>query len=223
MTKPKPWSHSALEAFKNCPRQYHAVRVIKSVVETEGPQATWGKEVHKHFEDRLANGVVLPAALEMHEEFLARLEALPGQQFVEQQIALNTNGQPCEYFADDVWFRGVIDYLKIDGDHARVIDYKTGKQHQKLQQLFLFTLYVFAAYPQVQSVRAEFYWTQSRSLVGVTCTRENIDGLWAVFIPDLKQFAQAFREDIWQPRQSGLCRRHCPVTDCEFNGLGLRR
>ena len=46
--------------------------------------------------------------------------------------------------------------------------------------------------------------------------RDQIDQLWAPFIGDLKQYMQAFREDIWQPRQSGLCNGWCPVTDCEF-------
>jgi hypothetical protein len=214
--KPKPWSHSALEDFKNCPRAFHEKRVLKSVVETKGEATIWGEQVHKHFEERLVDGVVLPPALEMHEEFLAGLEALPGEQFVEQRIALNTGGQPCEFFADDVWFRGVIDYKKVNGDHARVIDHKTGKYHQKLGQLFAFMLHTFAQHPEVQRVTAEYYWTQTKTCVGVTYGRERIPELWKMFIADLRQYAEAFKTDTWQPRQSGLCNGWCPVTSCEF-------
>lgn len=221
--KPKPWSHSALEAFKNCPRAFHATRVEKSVVETKGEATIWGEQVHKHFEDRMRDGVVLPDALAMHEDYLTRLQELPGQAYIEQKIALNTCAQPCEFFADDVWYRGVIDYMKIDGEHALVVDYKTGKMHQKLGQLYLFMLHTFAAHPQVQMIKAEYYWTQTRTTNGARYPRSRVPEMWAMFVPDLRQYAKAFKEDIWQPRQSGLCKRHCPVTDCEFNGLGLRR
>jgi hypothetical protein len=46
--------------------------------------------------------------------------------------------------------------------------------------------------------------------------RDQIGAVWGEFLPNLKQYAQAFKEDIWQPRQSGLCGGYCPVTDCEF-------
>lgn len=221
--RPLPWSHSALEDFKNCPRAYHAKRVEKSVVETKGEATIWGEKVHKHFEERLKDGVVLPSELETHEAFIAELEALPGAQLIEHRIALNLSGQPCEFFADNVWYRGVIDYAKINGSHARVIDWKTGKVHQKLQQLYLFALHTFIAHPEIETIRSEFYWTQARSTWGVNCDRSRIPELWGAFLPDLKQYAQAFQTDTWQPRPSGLCKRHCPVTDCEFNGLGNRR
>jgi hypothetical protein len=216
MTQPKPWSHSVLEMFKNCPKQYHEVRVLKSVTETKGEATVWGEEVHKHFEERMANGVVLPPVLEMHEPFLARFEALPGQQLVEQRIALNTRGQPCGYWDPDVWYRGVIDLMKIRGDSALIIDHKTGKHHTKFGQLKLFALHTFAAYPDVNQIRGEYYWTQLRSTGGQTYVRSQIPVYWQEFLPDLRQFAQAFRTDTWQPRQSGLCNGWCPVEKCEF-------
>lgn len=214
--KPKPWSHSALDDFVNCPRAYSEKRIFKSVEETKGEATIWGEQVHKHFEDRLVEGVALPPILEMHEAFLARLEALPGHQFVEEKIALNTSGQPCEFFGDEVWFRGVIDYLKVNGSQALVIDHKTGKVHQKTQQLSLFAIWVFAKYPEVETVCAEYYWTQNRAKAGATYHRHQIPQLWAPILPNLRQYMQAFQQDLWQPRQSGLCRGFCPVTSCEF-------
>lgn len=214
---PKPWSHSALEQFKNCPRQYHEVRIAKSVTETKGEATIWGEQVHKHFEDYLTDGVVLPPELSAHEPFLNRLLDLPhDHRFVEQRIALNRTATPCEFFGDDVWFRGVIDFGIVHGDFARIIDFKTGKHHTKFGQLKLFALHTFAAYPEVQSVRCEYYWTQTLTLNGQTYIREQIPSLWASFIPDLKQYAEAFRTDTWQPRPSGLCNGWCCVTDCEF-------
>jgi hypothetical protein len=214
---PKPWSHSALDDFKNCPRAYHEKKVLKSVVETKGEATIWGEVVHKHFEDFLTDGVALPPEVAMHEPFLLRLLDMPHQhRFVEERIALDRNADPCEFFHDNVWYRGVIDFGVVNGEHARLVDHKTGKHHSKFGQLKLFALWVFAKYPEVQSARCEYYWTQTMTLNGETYTREQVPQLWAGFIPDLKQYADAFKTDTWQPRQSGLCRGWCPVTDCEF-------
>jgi hypothetical protein len=141
--RPMPWSHSRLEDFKNCPRAFHEKQVLKSVVETKGEATIWGERVHKHFEERLVDGVVLPPELECHEPFLGRLEAMPGTKHVEARIALNTAGQPCEFFGDNVWFRGVIDFMNIDGSHALLVDHKSGKHHTKFGQLKLFALHTF--------------------------------------------------------------------------------
>jgi hypothetical protein len=222
--KPKPWSHSALDQFKNCPRAYHAHRVEKSIPYVEGPEAAYGNIVHKHFEDRLRHGLVLPSDLQSHELYLARLEALPGVGEAEQEIALNRSGQPCGYWDADVWYRGKVDYLKVHLDMARVYDWKTGKPHQKLLQLYEYALWTFLKHPAVTKVYAEYYWTKAPSTpTGVTVMRTQIPEIWAMLIPDLKQMVEAYATDIWQPRPSGLCKRHCAVSDCEFNGLGNRR
>lgn len=213
---PKPWSHSALEDFKNCPRAFAEKRVYKSVVETKGEATIWGEVVHQHFEDRLTDGVVLPPELAEHEGFLARISALPGQQFVEQRIALDTSGKPCEFFADDVWFRGVIDFMKVTEDRAFILDHKTGKPHQKFGQLKLFALHTFIAHPTVQAIHAQYYWTKTATTTQETYFRSEIPELWSPFLRDLRQYAEAFKTDTWQPRQSGLCRGWCPVTTCEF-------
>lgn len=221
--KPLPWSHSRLEDFKNCPRAFYEKQVAKSVVEEKGEAIIWGQEVHKHFEDRLAAGVVLPDNLQEHEAFLCKLEAMKGRLTVEERIALNVKAQPCGFFDDGVWFRGVIDAMKINGTHAYIVDHKTGKQHSKYGQLRIFALHTFIAHPEVTTVRAEYYWTKTCVATGQDFTRDDIPALWAEFTPSLKQYAQAFREDVWQPRQSGLCRGWCPVTDCEFWSPKRRR
>ena len=222
---PKPWSHSALEQFKNCPRSYHEHRIAKSVVEVKHPATLWGERVHKDFEDMMRDGIALPLDVAIHEDYLLRLKAMPGTEMIEEQIAFNKKLQPCGYWDDDVWYRGVIDYGKIhiEAERAHLVDYKTGKMHQKLGQLYLFMLWTFARYPQVQVISAEYYWTQLRTTNGAEYPRSRIPEMWSMFVPDLRQYAEAFHTDIWQPRQSGLCKKHCAVKDCEFNGLGLRR
>lgn len=214
--KPLPWSHSALGQFKNCPRQYYEVRIAKSVRESRSEAMIWGEEVHKHFENRLKDGVVLPSTLEAHEPFLKYLNDLPGHEIVEDRIALDEQLRPCGFFDKNVWYRGVIDYGKVNGTNARIVDHKTGKVKNNFDQLKLFAIHTFTRFPEVTDIRAEYYWTQNLSTSGETYTRDQVPELWEHFVPDLKQYAQAFQDDVWQPRQSGLCNGWCPVTGCEF-------
>lgn len=213
---PAPWSHSRLSSFENCPRSFYETTVAKTVTETKGEATIWGEVVHEHFENRLRDGVELPPDLEMHEPFMNYLDSLPGDPYVEEEIALNKALQPCGFFDDGVWYRGVIDYAKVAGAHARVIDHKTGKHHTKFGQLKLFALHTFIAHPAVEEVRAEYYWTQTKTTNGMTVTRDQIPAIWREFMPALRQYAEAYQTDTWQPRQSGLCNGWCPVTQCEF-------
>lgn len=213
---PLPWSHTSLSDFENCPRAFHEKRIVKSVKEERTEALIWGERVHKAFEDRLKLGVVLPPELSEHEEYLKSLQRLPGTSFTEQQVALSRKMKPCGFFAHDVWFRGIIDYQKLSAQTAQLRDYKTGKPHTKFQQLKLFALHTFAAQPLVTKVEVKYYWTTTREETGEIYTRDMIPQLWGEFIPALKQYAEAFKTDTWQPRQSGLCHGWCPVTGCEF-------
>jgi hypothetical protein len=213
---PQPWSHSRLKSFKDCPRQFYEKTVAKSVREEEGEASIWGHRVHKAFEDRLNDGLVLPPELENFEPVMEWIEAQPGDMYVEHQIALNRGGQPCGYWATDVWYRGVIDVMKVATDEALIRDWKTGKSHSDYTQLNLFAIHTFLAFPKVQRIRAEYYWTPTMSRTGDTFTRDQMSKLWKPFLGDLRQYAEAFISDTWQPRQSGLCRGWCPVVDCEF-------
>lgn len=213
--KPLPWSYTALEDFVNCPKSYHAKRVAKTVKEEKSEQMIWGEKVHKAFEMRQLEGEKLPIDLHQHEPFMQRLKQMPGLKWTERKIALNRKAEPCEFFDKDVWFRGIIDYMKINDQFAVIVDYKTGKVHSKFQQLKLFALHTFADHPSVEAVDVMFYWTQTGTTTGAKYKREQIPELWKEFVPNLKQYAQAFKEDIWQPRPSGLCNGWCPVKDCE--------
>lgn len=213
---PQPWSHSRLSTFKNCPRQFVELHVHKSVKETESEQVIWGQEVHKHFEKRIADGTPLPVDLESHEPYMTWLSGFPGNLHTEDKIALSRSMQPCGFFDKDVWYRGVIDFMSVKAPYARIVDYKTGKRKNDFGQLKLFAIHTFARFPDVHEIRADYYWTQLRSVNGETYTRDQIPQLWQEFLPDLRQYAEAFKTDTWQPRQSGLCRGWCPVTDCEF-------
>ena len=213
---PKAWSYTALEDFINCPKSYYEKRIAKSVVEAESEQMRWGNYVHKQFETHLRDNTPLDPQLDSHQKFLTLLRELPGTPSYERKVAFDRAVQPCTYFAPAVWWRGIIDFTVVNGTTARIVDYKTGKKHEKFQQLKLFALHTFAANPQVNQVAVQFYWTQAHITSTEFYTRDQIPWLWSWFIPHLKQYREAFATNVWQPRPSGLCNGWCPVTTCQF-------
>jgi hypothetical protein len=216
--KPRAWSHSSLDAFVTCPRQFHEVKVLKSVVEEESEQQRYGLYVHKAFEERQVYAEVqgLTEDLFEHEPFMRELSHQPGEHFTERKVGLNRKMEPSDFLAPDVWWRGIIDFSAIAYQFAAVVDYKTGKPHAKFRQLAENALWIFAAYPKVNEVNARYYWTKTRTTTGETYNRSQISALWAEIVPDLKLWVEAFKTDTWKPKPSGLCHGWCPVKDCEF-------
>lgn len=220
--RPKAWSFSSLSDFKNCPRSYYEKRIAKSVKDEGSEHTEWGTRVHKHFEDRQRDGTPLPVELAVHEKYMKKLDAIEGDLFCERKVGLDFNrdpiliGQGTDW--SSVWWNGVIDWTKVNRPKriGHIRDYKTGKLKSDFSQLQLFSLYLFAEYPEIEEITVRFYWTQTGTETGENYHRHQIPDLWKKFIPDLKQYMQAFKEDMWQPRQSGLCHGWCPVTFCEF-------
>ena len=75
--KPKAWSHTALDTFENCPKQYHETKVLNRWPFVETQEMIWGRKVHKDFENFLLYATPLPADLQMHAEFLQRFKDQP--------------------------------------------------------------------------------------------------------------------------------------------------
>ncbi len=213
---PKPWSYTSLSDFINCPKQFFEKRVAQSVKEEESEQMRYGTYVHTAFEHRIRDQKPLPPDLKEHEAFLLRLERKSGRAFTEKKVAFNKQVQPCSFFASDVWWRGVLDHHVVHDHVATITDYKTGKVVRDFKQLKMFALWIFTQYPAITVINVQFYWTQTQTTTGDQYSREQIPKLWEEFIPHLKQYREAFRTDVWQPRPSGLCNGWCPVTSCQF-------
>jgi hypothetical protein len=229
----KAWSFTGLEQYNSCPKQYNEVRNLKKYpYEANTPEAIYGRYAHKAFEDRQATRVELPEDLKHHEAFMQRMEAWPGDCFfTEQQCALDRTLKPCSSQAwDTVWWRGVIDYTKVNylTQSAKIVDYKTGARFNKRgdskakpKQLMENALWTFAMYPDVEVVDAFFYWTQDVGSAKeptdrYVWTRDQIPELWQEHVPSLTAFRESYVKDSWPAKKSGLCNGWCPVEDCSF-------
>lgn len=218
--KPAAWSHSALELFENCPKQYHEVKIAKRWPFVDTKETLWGKVVHKAFEHYLLYGTPLPADLQMHREFLDRFKAAPGELAGEERIALDVQMRECEYFDKkrQVWYRGQVDARKRDrqAGFSHILDHKTGKVKTDYTQLKGFAMFEFLTQPDIHTVKVEFYWTQICGVNGETYHREQLPEIIAFFAAKLHRYADAHLSNTFPPKQSGLCNGWCPVTNCEF-------
>ena len=148
------------------------------------------------------------------------LNAKQGRKLCEEKLGLTADLEPCGFFDDDVWFRGIVDLVILDDDVAWVVDYKTGKsaKYADKGQLELMALTVFAHFPNVQTVKAALLFVVCTAIVKDTYSRSDISRLWAKWLGTYAKMQNAADNDVWNPKPSGLCRRHCAVLECIHNG-----
>jgi hypothetical protein len=79
-------------------------------------------------------------------------------------------------------------------------------------------LAVFLHFPEVKHVRGGLVFVVSNNLIKETYAESDAQGLWAKWVGRVEAMKTAVRENVWNPKPSGLCKRHCPVTACVHNG-----
>jgi hypothetical protein len=158
-----------------------------------------------------------------YKGYLDKFVQRPGTTLVEQEYALDINLRPCAFLGDEVWARGIIDVLNLQGVVANVDDHKTGKNRKKdMQQLIIFALLTFYHHPQIEVCHVAYHWLQLGAVDIETFYRHQINELWATLIPKLQDFKRAFDRGVFPPKPSGLCKKHCAVETCEYFGRGPR-
>jgi hypothetical protein len=229
--KPLPWSHSAMGDFLNCPKAYYHKRVAKDVLDPPNDAGLAGDFTHKAFEAYLKYGTPLPDEYPdnirdwpeglkppaAYKDYLDGIKDSPGVLHVECRYAITSRLEPCDFFAEDVWCRSILDILRIKDTTAYIIDHKTGRRKNDLRQLRLNALMVFLHHPEVEKVGVAYAWLKENSREKyVWYTREDEANMWRAFLPDIKLYKEAFRIEVFNPKQSGLCNGWCPVTHCEY-------
>lgn len=233
--KPFTWSYSSLSAFETCPRRFYETRIAKRVVEPQGAPLLLGNAAHKCLELRVDRGTPLPPTIQVTatdgttlqqstqgweaivKAVLRRVDA-ETETVVERQIALDDRFIETDWFGSDTWVRGVIDLGLIRPRKALLLDWKTGKRKLDIDQLELFSALAMHAYPKLDVVHTGFVWLKSAKIDKEEYTRADIPKIWDRFLPRVKRMKQAYAENVWPERPSGLCKRHCPVHNCIHNG-----
>lgn len=230
--KPFTWSYSGLSGYETCARQFYNMRIAKRYKDVEGPELKWGNWVHKQLENTLKHGFPLPDELKPYQKWVDFVNEQPGVLFVEQQWGLTRDLAPCGYFAPNVWYRGKGDAGKIDGTTGFVVDWKTGKVKEDPLQLMLMAQCMFSNYPELEKVASMFVWLKHDTHSPAVLDRDSLTRMWAKLLERIAKMEQshvnvnerdpASVTACYPPNPSGLCKKHCPVMDCEFFQKGNR-
>lgn len=127
MTSTPAWSYSSLKLFETCPKKYESERITKEVKFTDNEATLYGTAMHLAAEEYIRDGKELPPQFEFLRSTLDKLNSYPGDKHCEIKLGIAKRDgrlEACDFFADDVWFRGVCDLVIINGEEARVVDYK---------------------------------------------------------------------------------------------------
>ena len=217
-----PWSFSKAKAFETCPKQFYHEKILKEYPFEETEAMRYGTEFHKACEDYIGKETPLPKKFGFIEPTLDALNDKRGVKVCEKKLGLTEDLEPCGFFDKKVWFRGIADLVIVDtlAEIAWVIDYKTGRsaRYADKGQLELMALSIFAHYPQIKKVRAGLLFVIANKLIKDDYEIDRKPNLWEKWLGIYGKMEKAFEANVWNPRPSGLCKRHCQVLECPHNG-----
>ena len=135
-------------------------------------------------------------------------------------MGLDDNLDPCGFRDKNVWWRGIADLIIIKDKKAWVVDYKTSKsaEYADKGQLELMAMATFKHFPEIQKINAGLLFVIANKAVKEVYRKEDSGDLWDKWVYKYSRIEVAEKEDVWNARPSGLCKRHCVVLECVHNG-----
>ena len=220
--KAAPWSFSKIKAFQQCPKQFYHEKVIKQYPFKTTEAIRYGDQFHKAAEKYIRDGEELPERFLYAKDSLDALRRKKGDKLCEYRMGLTEDLEPCGFYEDNVWWRGIADLIILNQDQgiAYVVDYKTGKSSRYADkgQLELMAMATFKHFPNVDTVRAGLLFVVCEDLIRNTYEQYEEDTLWDKWMDNFQTMETAYKVDVWNPKPSGLCRQWCQVMECPHNG-----
>ena len=212
------WSYSSIKTFDQCPKKYYHIKVAKDVKDEGNEASRYGNDAHAAAEEYIKNGTPIPDAYAIMRPAVETLAKFPGTKHTELKLGVRKTAdgfEPCDFFAKDVWYRGIVDLLIVDGCEAHMIDSKTGKnaKYADMKQLDLRAAAVFVHFPDVLKVKSGLAFVVPNEFIKKRHVRSQLNEYFSVFDDQLYMLEQAEEHDIWNAKSSGLC-PWCPVTSC---------
>ena len=216
------WSFSRIKSFEQCPKQFYHLKVVKDYEEPETEAMLYGTSFHTAAEEYVRDGVELPPQFGYAKGVLDALNNKEGDKLCEYRMGLTEDLTPCKFYADNVWWRCIVDLAILDKPKklAWVVDYKTGKntRYADKGQLELMALAMFKHFPTIETIRGGLLFVVADDLTVETYTADMQEGMWDKWLSDHQQMEIAFENDVWNANPSGLCKAHCVVEECVHNG-----
>jgi len=215
------WSYSKVNTFKQCPKKYYHLKVAKDVVDRPSPAMNYGNRVHKAAENYIKKDIELEAEYEFLRPVLDAFKNIEGEKHCELRVGVGKHKgdyYPTKFFATDVWYRGVIDLLIVNGDKAYLVDYKTSKStdYADTTQLDLMAGAVFVNFPEVKAIKSALSFVVCNGFIKKEHTADMCESYLSIFDEALDRIEVAHDTGIWNAVESGLC-GFCPVTSCEHH------
>lgn len=213
------WSYSSIKTYDQCPKKYYHLKVAEDVEDEPGEAADYGSAVHEAAEFFVKDGTPIPDKFAYMRPVVERLAALPGDKHAELKLGLKFDADgvavPCDFFDPDVWYRGIVDLLIVNGSKAHMVDYKTGKnaRYADVKQLDLMAAAIFTHFPEVLQIKSALLFVVAGTLVPKTHIFTDRHTYMNVFSTQLAQLEHSMDSGVWNAKSSGLC-GWCPVTTC---------
>jgi hypothetical protein len=211
-------SHSFHTAFAQCPSKAWHRYIARDVPVETSDAMTWGTKVHSALEEHLRTGALLPAAFGHYSDLYKF--PLGYKRLVELKLGIRADGSACDFFADDVYARGVLDLVIFSSEHpdaAVMIDHKTGKVREDPGELRFHAVLLKAHRPSLRSIKGWYNWLNTCQM-GNVYDLSDTEQYWVRIKLQHARILQlhALGEPAFAPRQGPLC-PWCPVVACRFH------
>ena len=215
------WSYSSVKTFDQCPKKYYHLKVAKDIKDSGSEATIYGEQVHKAAEDYVKSGIPVPKKYDTIAPVVETLNGFAGDKYAEVKlgIKLTEDGhESCDFFDRDVWWRGIADFVSVDGNKAMSVDYKTSKntRYADMKQLDLIAAGLFLKFPEVQEIKSALAFVVCNEFIHKKHKRAGFNTYVNVFAPQLERLEAAQETDVWNANPSGLC-SYCPVVSCEHH------
>lgn len=213
-----PVTYTFHSNYENCPLKAWHINIAKDLPREKPTEALqYGRDVHRAMELRINNGTPLPPELAHLEQF-ARFPEGYGVR-AEVKLGIRENGEPCGFFDNDVWCRGVVDVaIGIPkATVAAIADHKTGKEREDPGELELHAVLLHAHRPQLQKITGWYNWCKEGKM-GKVHNLSDTRGTFRQHRGLREEIESNYRlgKEAFRPQENPLC-GWCPVTSCRFN------
>lgn len=197
-----------------CPHQFYRRYIVKDIPYVESEAMRHGNDVHKAMELRIGSGKPLPPDFAHWEPFAAPFDGRGAK--CELKLGMTKEGKACDFFAKNVWLRGKLDVVVMNGEKAYLNDWKTGNgKYENRFELDVGALLLQAARPQVKTIKGQYTWLKDNrpgKVYDLSCTvlaTKQVDGI-------VKAIERDRVSGQFEKRKGPLC-AYCDVKDCENN------
>jgi hypothetical protein len=219
-------SYSSISAFENCPWAFRDRYVLKNKY-PETPQQAAGTAAHLALQRRLEDRRALPPELAVAEPMIQSLEKR-GRPIAERKLAMTRDFEPCDFWAQEAWMRGVLDVLLPLGTmmdshggtvptsrHAFILDWKNGKVREDHTQLMIQAALLLVNFAIIGAVDVVYIWLkEGRPGESQRYWTPGLPQMLARIVSLTTPIEAAVMNNSFPARPSALC-RWCPVAECK--------